>query len=92
MDDEQFPYATWIVTENRLIWESGGIFTWNLHYDREGNYVGQEQENMFDEEPRTLFFKPLYDEEGKPTVNDEVIEPLSEETIAQIIAGENPTR
>lgn len=49
-----------------------------MHYDKCGTYVGQTQENMFDNDPPSFFFKPEMID-GNPCVNGEPIPPLTKE-------------
>lgn len=53
------------------------LYTFELVYDADGNYVGQYQEDVT--EGGLLFFNPSYDSDGKPCVNDVPVEPLTAE-------------
>lgn len=84
MEDRSF----WQVTNQHLIWDSGDLFTWRMFYDYAGQYVGQEQENMYwpgdGNEPLVLFFSAEIDAQGRPCVNGKPVEPLTAEKIEQI--------
>jgi hypothetical protein len=54
---------------DRFVWDSGDIFTWEMHYDLTGRYIGQVQENILDDGP-CFFFRASTNHLGLPYVND----------------------
>lgn len=51
-----------------------------LIYSEDGRYVGQYQDDMFDE--GVLFLRPEYGPDGLPRVNRKVVAPLTAEEMA----------
>ena len=74
-------------TTDGYTWDHGGIFLWQMHYDKAGNYVGQTQENMLDE-TGPLYFSASYDADGNPCVEGRPVKPLSDDEIAAVEANE----
>lgn len=57
-------------------WDSGEVFTWIMHYDKNGNYVGQTQMDVQGDGNLYLSAEMI---NGQPCVNGKPVEPLSDE-------------
>lgn len=60
---------------NRYVWDSGSIFTFEMHYNEKGEYIGQTQMNVQDS--GDIFISPEYIN-GKPYVNGKPVASLSD--------------
>lgn len=67
-------------TSDGYIWDRSDqtLSDFVMHYDGKGEYVGQTQENMIDDQPPSFFFRPEIID-GKPCVNGKPVMPLTKE-------------
>lgn len=87
IEENEFPRSTWRRTRSRIIWDSGDTFTWEKHYDLNGNYIGQMQANVYADgvsEPDDIFLSATIID-GKPCVNGTPVAPLTKEQLELII-------
>lgn len=61
--------------------DDDSIFTFIMHYDEAGVYVGQTQSNMMDDDSTDIFFRADI-VNGKPCVNGVPVPPLTKEAMA----------
>jgi hypothetical protein len=73
------------VLGDKIIHDKSGVFTFEMHYDLQGKYIGQLQTNMLDTfdtgGPDDLFFKAEIID-GLPCVNGKPIPDLTSEEIS----------
>lgn len=66
-------------TTNGYNWDSQDIFTWIMHYNKDGSYRGQTQSDVMGEGDILL---PAEMIDGFPCVNGKPVKPLSAEEMA----------
>ena len=49
-----------------------------MHYDKEGNYLGQTQDNMLDDSTPFIYISAETDDLGRPCVNGNPVKPLTQ--------------
>jgi hypothetical protein len=59
---------------NKYMWDSGSIFTWEMHYNEKGEYIGQVQSDVYSE--GEIFLSPEYIN-GLPCVNGKPVTALT---------------